>query len=75
MVYKKKLYLFHPNNEIKEVKTFRTRSKIRIERSDSKSIERRVRELLANKVSGNMVGIWLLIPEHLRLGTWDLLKS
>jgi hypothetical protein len=22
-----------------------------------------------------MVGIWLLIPEHLRLGTWDLLKS
>ena len=23
---------------------------------------------------GNMVGIWLLIPEHLRLGTWDLLR-
>lgn len=22
-----------------------------------------------------MVGIWLLIPEHLRLGTWDLLQS
>lgn len=22
-----------------------------------------------------MVGIWLLIPEHLRLGTWDLLRS
>ncbi len=22
-----------------------------------------------------MVGIWLLIPEHLRLGSWDLLKS
>jgi len=22
-----------------------------------------------------MVGIWLLMPEHLRLGTWDLLKS
>jgi hypothetical protein len=34
-----------------------------------------VRQLLADKISGNMVGIWLLIPEHLRLGTWDLLKS
>jgi hypothetical protein len=28
---------------------------------------------LADKVSGNLVGVWLLIPEHLRLGTWDLL--
>jgi hypothetical protein len=32
-----------------------------------------VRQLLADKISGNMVGLWLLIPEHLRLGTWDLL--
>lgn len=32
-----------------------------------------MRQLLANKVSGNLVGLWLLIPEHLRLGTWDLL--
>jgi hypothetical protein len=30
-------------------------------------------QLLADKVSGNLVGLWLLIPEHLRLGTWDLL--
>jgi len=29
--------------------------------------------MLADKVIGNMVGIWLLVPEHLRLGTWDLL--
>lgn len=28
---------------------------------------------MADKVSGNQLGIWLLIPEHLRLGTWDLL--
>jgi hypothetical protein len=28
---------------------------------------------LAQKISGNQVGIWLLVPEHLRLGTWDLL--
>jgi len=31
--------------------------------------------LLADKISGNQVGIWLLAPEHLRLGTWDLLCS
>jgi hypothetical protein len=24
-------------------------------------------------MSGNLIGLWLLIPEHLRLGTWDLL--
>lgn len=32
-----------------------------------------MRQLLADKVGGNLVGLWLLIPEHLRLGTWDLL--
>jgi hypothetical protein len=32
-----------------------------------------VRQLLADKISGNHLGIWLLAPEHLRLGTWDLL--
>jgi hypothetical protein len=29
--------------------------------------------MLADKVSGNMMGLWLLVPEHLRLGTWDVL--
>lgn len=28
---------------------------------------------MADKVSGNLVGLFLLLPEHLRLGTWDLL--
>ena len=40
---------------------------------DPRSIERSVRQLLADKVSGNLAGIWLLVAEHLRLGTWDLL--
>jgi len=31
--------------------------------------------MLAEKISGTHVGLWLLIPEHLRLGTWDLLKA
>ena len=76
MAYKKKLYLFHPTqNPLKEIETYRTSKKTRIELCDPQSIERGVRELLANKVSGNMVGLWLLIPEHLRLGSWELLKS
>ena len=38
-------------------------------------MEREVRQLLADKVSGNLLGLWLLVPEHLRLGTWDLLRT
>ncbi|MQY78680.1 MAG: hypothetical protein GH151_05710 [Bacteroidetes bacterium] len=38
-------------------------------------VEREVREQLARKVSSNYLGLWLLIPEHLRLGSWDLVKS
>jgi hypothetical protein len=41
--------------------------------SDPRSLERGVRQLLADKVSGSYLGLWLLVPEHLRLGTWDLL--
>ena len=34
-----------------------------------------MRQRLADKISDNMVGLWLLVPEHLRLGTWDLLRA
>ena len=43
--------------------------------ADPKSLERQVRQALADKISGNQIGIWLLLPEHLRLGTWGLLRS
>ena len=43
--------------------------------ADPKSLERQVRQALADKISGNQIGIWLLLPEHLRLGTWDLMHS
>ncbi len=46
-----------------------------MEPCDPASLQRQVRQLLADKVSGNQVGIWLLAPEHLRLGTWDLLRA
>jgi hypothetical protein len=42
-------------------------------KSDPQSIERGVRQILADKVCGSHLGLWLLVGEHLRLGTWDLL--
>lgn len=72
---KKKLYLFDPKLPPTITQTQRTRRKQRAEPSDPKSLERAVRQLLADKISGNQVGIWLLVPEHLRLGTWDLVRA
>ena len=71
--YKKKLYALNPSNPPQFVQSQRTRRQQRRERADPKSLEQQVRQLLADKVSGNQIGIWLLVPEHLRLGTWDLL--
>jgi hypothetical protein len=68
----KKLYQCRPKEEL-TIETQRTRRRTRAELCDPASLERSVRQLLADKVSGNLVGLWLLIPEHLRLGTWDLL--
>lgn len=55
--------------------TQRTAQRQRSEPADPQSLERQVRQLLSDKISGNQVGIWLLVPEHLRLGTWDLLRA
>jgi hypothetical protein len=42
---------------------------------DPLSIERGVRQRLSDKVSGHLVGMWLLVAEHVRFGTWDLLRG
>ena len=55
--------------------TQRTRRRTTEESCEPEDIERNVRQLLADKVTGNMVGIWLLVPEYLRLGVWDLLGA
>jgi len=31
--------------------------------------------MLSNKINSGSVGVWFLVAEHLRLGTWDLLKG
>ncbi len=73
MGFKKKLHKFRPDDPVATVLTQRTKDIVRAEPANALSIERGVRQLLPEKVSGTMVGVWLLAPEHLRLGTWDLL--
>ena len=72
---KKKLYQFHPLRRGPSLDTYRTLQKNRREKADPLSVERGVRQLLADKISGNLIGLWLLVPEHLRLGTWSLLRQ
>jgi hypothetical protein len=73
MACKKKLYQSRPDRTPVILDSFRTRTKKRLVAADPASLQRGVRELLAAKVSGDMMGLWLLAPEHLRLGTWDML--
>ena len=37
--------------------------------------ERGFREILSKKVSSGSVGLWFLVAEHMRLGSWDLIKG
>jgi hypothetical protein len=53
----------------------RSQQVVRHADSDPLSLERGVRQRLADKINDNMPGLWLLVPEHLRLGTWDLLRA
>ncbi len=78
MDFKKRLYACRPKvNEERTVtvEAQSSRKRTEIVQSDSVSIERGIRQLLTDKVSGNLAGIWLLVAEHLRLGTWDLLRG
>ena len=76
MGYKKKLYTLNPEKDTeRQVKVCVTKQRIKTKKITAASNETKVRELLSNKISGVFVGLWLLIAEHLRLGTWDLIKS
>lgn len=75
MACKKKLYALNPKLPKPQLQTQHTFRQQRRQFCDRQSLERGVRQLLADKVSGNHLGLWLLIPEHLRLGTWDLLRG
>jgi hypothetical protein len=70
--FKKKLYRYRPHPE-PPIPTQASKKRIQPEPCDPHSLERGVRQLLADKVTGNLVGLWLLVPELMRLGAWDLL--
>jgi hypothetical protein len=69
----KELYASRPAPLLSEVETQRSMLCRRVLPADSESLERGVRQLLADKIGGTLVGLWLQVPEHFRLGTWDLL--
>src|SRR5438045_4996609 len=74
MAFKKKLDRYRPNPQpALEAQTTKTRTTPIP--CDPRSLERGVRQLLADKVMGNLAGVWLLVPELLRLGAWDLVGS
>lgn len=75
MAFKKKLYKFRPKDQPQKIEMHLTKDQKRTVSVNSISVERDVRQMLAEKISGTHVGLWLLIAEHLRLRTWDLLTS
>jgi hypothetical protein len=78
LAFKKKLYSCRPRHGAADAERFvesqHSRRRTKQVAGDSVSIERGVRQMLADKVTGHLVGLWLLVPEHLRLGTWDLVR-
>ncbi len=71
MAFKKKLYRYRPGHEPAiEVRINQQRTKP--VPCGPRDIEYGVRQFLADKAMGNLAGIWLLVPELLRLGAWDL---
>ncbi len=74
MAFKKKLHKLNPNKQkalpVTVQQTKRVKKKTWVSEQDN---ERFIREILAQKLSGTHLGLWLLIPEYLRLGAWDLL--
>lgn len=75
MASKKKLYQFRPKDKKQKIETHYTKERNKTVCANSVSVERDVRQMLAEKISGTLMGLWLLLPEHLRLGTWDLLTA
>jgi len=71
MAFKKKLYRYRPGSE-PAIDVWTNRNRTKPTPCDPRSIEYGVRQFLADKVVGNSAGIWLLVPELLRLGAWDL---
>lgn len=66
--------MLNPEKKLGEIEVHKTKRERKKCIISLLSIERDVREFLSKKVSSIYLGLWLLIPEYLRLGSWDLLK-
>ena len=68
----KKLYALNPRKPPPTLPTQRAAKRVVVEPADPRSLQREVRQLLADRLSGNLLGLALLLPEHLRLGQMTL---
>lgn len=75
MAFKKKLYRFRPKHQWQPIEIHITKNQKRSFSTNPVRVERDVRQMLAEKISGTYMGLWLLVPEHLKLGSWNLLNS
>jgi transposase len=73
----KKLWAFDPARAVAPdtVETHYTKTETRVREIDARGVERAVRQVLARKVSSTHAALWLLVPAHLQLGTWDLVTA
>lgn len=65
---KKGLHKANPENQKTEIETYKTKrfnTRVKIIPVDN---EREFRQMLVQKVSGTSVGLWLLVPELIKLG-------
>lgn len=77
MDFKKKTHTLNPKKEKEkqEIEIHKTKRRIVKVKINDQGVERSFRESVAKKVSGTIVGAWLLVAEHLGLGNWDLIKG
>lgn len=77
MACKKKLWAFDPTRAVAAtaVETQYTKTETRVRVHEARGGERAVRQLLARNISSTHAALWLLVPAHLQLGTWDLVTA
>jgi hypothetical protein len=69
MAFPKKLDRYRPDPQL-PLQTQTTKTRTKPMPCDPRSIEHGVRQLLADKVMGNLSGVWLLAPELLPCGSF-----
>ena len=61
--------------ETQSIEVQLTRRRTQMNEVSILSNERKFRQQLAQRISGTHLGLWLLIPFHLKLATWSILQG